>query len=176
MNMTPLALIRLTSGRPCQGWGGAPRAPPIYLGCFWSDFKNSFVCWKLVKIVIDFHSRQLSISHPLTARCRRSDKGQSLQYFEIKNQFLQFLSYINVIYLKRLHFSCRNQIQTKNMVYHWIIWKKNQFFPFWVKNEGDQVCSTANFSNFCIANLKMTLPKVVKRFESKSHQIWAHYL
>ena len=25
--------------------------------------------------------------------------------------------------------------------------KKNQFFHFWVKNEGDQVRSTANFSN-----------------------------
>ena len=129
-SVSSLTLIRLTSGRPCQGWGGAPRAPPIYLGCFWSDFKNSFVCWKLVKIVIEFYSRQLSISHPLTARCRRSDEGQSLQYFEVKNQILQFLSYINVIYLKRLHFSCRNQIQTKNMVYHWKIWKKINFSLF----------------------------------------------
>ena len=127
----------MTSRRPCQGWRGASWTPPIYLGCFWSDFKNSFVCWKLVKIVIDFHSRQLSISHPLTARCRRSDEGQSLQYFEIKNQFLQFLSYINVIYLKRLHFSCRNQIQTKKKM--WFIiekFEKNSISPFLGQKRG----------------------------------------
>ena len=27
-----LTLIRLTSERPCQDWGGAPEAPPCYLG------------------------------------------------------------------------------------------------------------------------------------------------
>ena len=37
------------------GMGGAPRAPPIYLSRLWSDFQNSFVWWKLVKIVIDFY-------------------------------------------------------------------------------------------------------------------------
>ena len=40
----------------CQVWGGAPGAPPIYLRRLWSDFQNSFVWWKLVKIVIDFYS------------------------------------------------------------------------------------------------------------------------
>ena len=49
--------------------------------------------------------------------------------------------------------------------------KKNQFFHFWVKNEGDQVRSTANFSNFLQQISKVTLPGVVKRFETKSHQI-----
>ena len=39
-----------------QVWGGAPRAPPIYLSRLWADSQNSFVWWKLVKILIDFYS------------------------------------------------------------------------------------------------------------------------
>ena len=41
--------------KACQVRGGATVAPPIYLSRLWSDFQNSFVWWKLVKIVIDFY-------------------------------------------------------------------------------------------------------------------------
>ena len=51
-----LTLMRATSGRPCQVRRGAPGAPPIYLSHLWSDFQNSCVWWKLVKIVIDIYS------------------------------------------------------------------------------------------------------------------------
>ena len=101
---------------------------------------------------------------------RQSDEGQSRQYFLAKNQISQFLSYINVIYLKRTHFSCRIQIQTKK--YGSLLKNlKEKNFRFWVKNEDDQVSSTADFSKIFITNSKMALPGVIKRFELKSHQI-----
>ena len=107
----------------------------------------------------------------MAARRRRSDEGQLCQYFQAKKQISQFLSYIYVIYLKRTHFSCRIQIQTKKYGSLLKNLKKFQFFLFWVKNEDDQVSSTADFSKIFITNSKMALPGVVKRFELKSHQI-----
>ena len=72
----------------------------------------------------------------MAARRRRSDKGQSRQNFQAKNEILQFLSHINVIYLKRTHFSSRIQIQTKK--YRFIIEKleKNLIFPFFGQKQG----------------------------------------
>ena len=81
-------------------------------------------------------------------------KGQSHQSFQAKNEILQFLSHINVIYLKRTHFSCRIQIQTKKYGSLLKNLKKIEFFHFWVKNEADQVSSMASFSNFLTTNLK----------------------
>ena len=76
-----------------------PGLGPIYLSCFWSDFENSFVCWKLVKIVIDFYSISNFYVHRLTARRRRSDEGQFRQFFQAKNQKISILSYKQVMYI-----------------------------------------------------------------------------
>ena len=72
----------------------------------------------------------------MAARRRRSDKGQLRQNFQAKNEILQFLSHINVIYLKRTHFSSRIQIQTKK--YRFIIEKleKKIIFPFFGQKQG----------------------------------------
>ena len=96
------------------GLGGGSWSPPCLSQPFMDRF-SKFLC--LVKAFENRHwfllHKQLSIVHRLAARGRRSDEGQSRQYFQGKNQISQFLSYINVIYLKRTHFSCRIQIQTK---------------------------------------------------------------
>ena len=123
-----------------------------------------------------FH-RQLSIAHHMAARRRQSDEGHSYQYFQGKSQILQFLCYINVIYLKRTHFSCRIQIQTKkSMIHYWKIWKNLNFSDFWVKTRLTRSLRWLISWIFWQQNWKMALPGVVKRFELKSHQIWAHYL
>ena len=115
----------------CDVWkacqvGGAPGAP--YLSqLFMVRFSKFFF---LVKACENRHwfllHRRPPIFHRLAARCRRSGEGQSWQYFHVKNQILQFLSYIYVIYLKRMHFSCRIQIQTKKV---WFIIEKFEKIP-----------------------------------------------
>ena len=72
----------------------------------------------------------------MAARRRRSDKGQSRQNFQAKNEISQFLSKINVTYLKRTHFSSRIQIKTKK--YRFIIEKleKKIIFPFFGQKQG----------------------------------------
>ena len=72
----------------------------------------------------------------MAARGRRSDEGQSRQNFQAKNEISQFLSHINVIYLKIMHFSSRIQIQTKK--YRFIIEKleKKLIFPFFGQKQG----------------------------------------
>ena len=96
--------------------GGGSWSPPYLSQPFMVRFSKFFF---LVKACENRHwllfHRWLSIIHHMAARRRRSDEGQSRQYFQGKNQISQFLSDINVIYLKRTHFSCRIQIQTKNI-------------------------------------------------------------
>ena len=72
----------------------------------------------------------------MAARGRRSDEGPSRQNFHAKIEISQFLSHIDVIYLKRTHFSSRIQIQTKK--YRFIIEKleKNLIFPFFGQKQG----------------------------------------
>ena len=123
-----------------------------------------------------FH-RRLPIFHRMAARGRRSDEGPSRQNFHAKNEISQFLSHINVIYLKRTHFSSRIQIQTKK--YRFIIEKfekKLNFSIFWSKARLTRCLRWVVSQFFWQQNSKMALPEVVKRFEAKSHQIWAQYL
>ena len=123
-----LTLISMTSERPCQVWGGGSSSPPYLSQPFMGQF-SKFFC--LVKACENPHwflfHRQLSIVHHMAARRRQSDEGHSHQYFQGKSQILQFLCYINVIYLKRTHFSCRIQIQTKRA---WFIIEK--FEKIWI--------------------------------------------
>ena len=121
-----------------------------------------------------FH-RRLPIFHRMAARGRRSDEGPSRQNFHAKNEIWQFLSHINVIYLKRTHFSSRIQIQTKKYGSLLKNLKKN-YFQFWVKTKVTRCLRWLISWIFWQQNSKMALPGVVKRFELKSHQIWAHYL
>ena len=131
-----LTLIDMTSERLARHGGGLLE-PPYLSQPFMVRF-SKFFC--LVKACENrhwllFHS-WLPIVHHMAARRRRSDEGQSRQYFQGKNQISQFLSYINVIYLKRTHFSCRIQIQTKNI---WFIIEKFEkiwIFPFLGQKRG----------------------------------------
>ena len=110
------------------GMGGGLLEPPYLSQPFMVRF-SKFFC--LVKACENRHwflfHRRLPTIHRMAARCRRSDEGQSRQYFQAKNQISQFLSYIYVIYLKRTNFSCRIQIQTKKV---WFIIEK--FEKIWI--------------------------------------------
>ena len=89
----------------------------------------------------------------MAARRRRSDVGQLRQNFQAKNEILQFLSYINVMYLKRI-FHVEFKFEQKQYGSLLKNLKKFEFFCFWVKNEADQVSSMASFSNFLTTKLK----------------------
>ena len=54
--------------------------------------------------------------------------------------------------------------------------KKFEFFCFWVKTRLTRSLRWLISRIFWQQNSKMALPGVVKRFEHKSHQIWAQYL
>ena len=160
----------MTSGRPSRCQGGLEE-PPYLSQPFMVRFSN-FFC--LVNACENRHwflfHKQLPIVHRMAARGRRSGEGQSRQYFLAKSQFSQFLSYINVIYLKRTHFSSRIQIQTK---------KYGSLLNFSIFGSKKRLtrCLRWLISWFFLQQTsKMALPGVVKRFELKSHQIWAHYL
>ena len=157
--------------------GGGSSSPPYLSQPFMVRF-SKFFC--LVKACENRHwflfHRRLPTIHRMAARRRRSDEGQSRQYFQAKNQISQFLSYIYVIYLKRTNFSCRIQIQTKKYDSLLENLKKFEFFRFWVKTRLTRSLRWLISWIFWQQNWKMALPGVVKRFELKSHQIWAHYL
>ena len=65
---------------------------------------------------------------------------------ELKFQFLEFLRYFNMQYLKRKHFSHRIQIQTRKHDFFEEKLKKIKFFQFFVKIDADHLSSIAYFS------------------------------
>ena len=135
-NLIELTLISVTSGRPSR-CGGGSWSPPYLSQPFMVRFSKFFF---LVKACENRHwflfHRRLPIFHCMAARGRRSDEGPSRQNFHAKNEISQFLSHINVIYLKRTHFSSRIQIQTKKV---WFIiekFEKNWIFLFLGQKRG----------------------------------------
>ena len=115
---TSLTLIGLTSERPSRFGGGAPEAPPVYLSCLWTDFQNSFVWWKLLKIVIDFYSISNFLSFivwPLEVA--EVTKVSRVNFFNQENPKFSIFSYKHVIYLKWKLKLCRIQIHSKKLWY-----------------------------------------------------------
>ena len=88
----------------------------------------------------------------------------------------QFLTYINILYIKRKHFSCRIQILPWKIFFVSKKFKKIGFFRFFIKNYADQLDSTTFFSKLAKKISKMTFSGLIRRLELKSHQIWARYL
>ena len=65
----PLTLIRLTSERPCQDWGGAPEAPPAILAleqifaqksCFPKGWHQFQLIWPLFGIFFQKSPKKLA--------------------------------------------------------------------------------------------------------------------
>ena len=139
----------MTSVRACQVWGGGSWSPPVYLSRLWSDFQNSFVWWKLVKIVIDFYSISNFLSFivwPLEVA--EVTKVSRVNFFQQKIQNFQFLA--------------RNTWYTSNESWDYVEFKfttkkydliekndkKSHFSHFCLENEADHFFSRANFSIF----------------------------
>ena len=120
--------------------------------------------------------KRLSIVHRLAARGRRSDEGQSRQFFQAKNPKFSILSYKHVIYLKWKLKLCRIQIHNEKIWFDSRKFKKIHFSDFCLKNEADQVSSRADFSKSYQQISKMALPGAGRSFNLKSHQRRTHYL
>ena len=127
-----------------QGWQNG-----LYLSRLWSDFQNSFVWWKLVKIVIDFYSISDFLSFivwPLEVA--EVTKVSRVNFFQQKIQNFQFLarntwytSNESWDYVEFKFTTKKNYLIEKNE-------KKNHFSHFCLENEADQLSSQANFSIF----------------------------
>ena len=167
----------MTSERPSRYGGGAPRAPPIYLSRLWSDFQNSFVWWKLVKIVIDFYF--IGDFLPFTVwplDIAEVTKVNRVNIFKQKIKFRNFWATSMLYTSKERIFHVEFKFKQKSMIHYWKIWKNLNFSDFWVKTRLTRSLRWLISWIFWQQNWKMALPGVVKRFELKSHQIWAHYL
>ena len=172
-----LTLIGVTSGKPSRCGGGAPRAPPIYLSRLWADSQNSFVWWKLVKILIDFYSIGNFLSFTIwPLDVAKVTKVTHINIFKEKVKFCNFCATSMLYTSKERIFHVEFKFKQKSRVHYWKIWKKS-IFPFFGSKMRLTRCVRWLISRiFWQQNWKMTLPGVVKRFELKSHQIWAHYL
>ena len=139
----------------CQTWGGAPRAPPIYLSRLWSKFQNSFVWWKLVKILIDFYSIGNFLSFTIwPLDVAKVTKVTHINIFKEKVKFCNFCATSMLYTSKERIFHVEFKFKQKEYGSLLKKLKKFEFFRFWVKNEADQVSSMADFSNFFTTNLK----------------------
>ena len=135
--------------------GGGSSSPPIYLSHLWSEFQNSFVWWKLVKILIDFYSISdflAFIVWPLEVA--EVTKVSRVNFFQQKIQNFQFLA--------------RNTWYTSNESWDYVEFKfttkkydliekndkKSHFSHFCLENEADHFFSRANFSIFYNKNFK----------------------
>ena len=124
------------------GRGGLRKPIGQYLSCLWSNFKNSFVWWNLVKIIIDFYSISNFLS--LIIWPLKWQRSVASIFFS-KNPKFQFFSYRHIMYLKRTHFSCRFEIDKEKIGFDCRNWEKIHFSNFCLKNEGDQLTLQADF-------------------------------
>ena len=135
--------------------GGGLLEPPIYLSRLWSEFQNSFVWWKLVKILIDFYSIGNFLSFTIwPLDVAKVTKVTHINIFKEKVKFCNFCATSMLYTSKERIFHVEFKFKQKEYGSLLKNLKKFEFFRFWVKNEADQVSSMANFSNFFTTNLK----------------------
>ena len=107
-----------------------------YLSRLWSDFKNFFVWWKLVKIVIYFYSISDFLSFtvwPLDVS--EVTKVSHVNFFKQKIQNFQFLA-TNMLYTSNESWNyVEFKFITKNRMWLWKI-RKNPFFSFLPQKRG----------------------------------------
>ena len=156
---------------------GGFRSPPVYLSRLWTDFQNSFVWWKLLKIVIDFYSISNFLSFivwPLEVA--EVTKVSRINIFKQKIKFRNFWATSMLYTSKERIFHVEFKFKQKSRVYYWKVWKKFNFSILGSKTRLTRCLRWVVSQFFWQQNSKMALPEVVKRFEAKSHQIWAQYL
>ena len=176
VNPNPVDVLEASYSR-----GGGMMAPweenGQYLSRLWSNFQNSFLWWKLVKIVTYFYSISNFLSiivWPLDVA--KVTKVCRVNFFEQKIQNFQFWA-TNMLYTSNESW---NYVEFKFIMKK--IWfdsrkfKKIHFSDFCLKNEADQVSSRADFSKSYQQISKMALPGAGRSFNLKSHQRRTHYL
>ena len=87
----------------------------------------------------------------------------------LKFQISQFLTYINILYIKGKHFSCKIQFHTEK-VWFYAKNEKNNFSDFFVKIYTDHLSLSAHFSNLYQKISKLSWSVLWKGFEIKSYQ------
>ena len=113
--------------------GGGSSSPPIYLSRLWADFQNSFVWWKLVKIVIDFYSISdflLFIVWPLDVA--EVAKVSRVNIFKGKIKFRNFWAKSMLYTSKERIFHVEFKFKQKRYgsIHYWKNWKKLNFSVF----------------------------------------------
>ena len=140
--------------------GGLLEPPPIYPSRLWSDFQNSFVWWKLVKIVIDFYSISKFLSFtvwPLDVA--EVTKVRRVNFFKKKIQNFQFLAR-NTLYTSNESW---DHVEFKFIAKKYDLVEKNEkkksFFSFLPRKRGRLVVFAGQFLDF-----------LYKKFQKWLHQ------
>ena len=157
--------------------GGAPGAPPIYLSHLWSDFQNSFVWWKLVKIVIDCYSISdfllftvwpLDVTEVMKVCC--------VNFFKKKIQNFKFLAR-NTWYTSNESW---DYVEFKFIAKKYDLIEKNEkkiLFLIFASKTRLTRCLRRPISRYYIKKIsKVASPGAGRSFNLKSHQRRALYL
>ena len=118
-----------------QGSFSALEPPKGQKSCFHISLDHFQLIWAFLGFF--FHKSQ------------KNAKIENLTKKLLKNEWnfkiLQFLTYINILYIKGKHFSCRIQFHKEKVWFFARKIKKNQFFKFFIEIEADQLSLTKNF-------------------------------
>ena len=168
----------MTSERLDRHGEGGSWMPPYLSQPFMVRF-SKFLC--LVKACENRHwflfHNQLPIVHRLAATRRRSDEGQSRQFFRAKNPKFSIFSYKHVMYLKWKLKLSRIQIhKEKNKIWLWKMIKKSIFLIFDSKMRLTRNLREPVSKTFYQQISKMTLSGSGRSFNLKSHQRRALHL
>ena len=156
--------------------GGAPGAPPIYLGSGAKFCPKIMFSWKVASIPthLTLFQNFFSITPPkISENWKSSEKLLKMgEIFKICNFWA--ISTCNTS--KNRIFHIEFIFKQKKYDLFEKSEKKSNFFDFFFKIDADHLSSNVIFSNLCQKILKLSLPVLWKRFEIKSHQRRAHYL
>ena len=131
-----------------------------------------------MKIAIIFCSRELPNFNPLTSTRIRSEEGQQCHFYKAKFKNFQFLSYRNVLYLKRKLRTCTIQNQAEKVWFDWEKLIKNQNFLFLTQNWGRLGVFEVQFLKILKNKFKIflsqDLDKVERNKVKKFQPFWTH--
>ena len=125
------------------GAGGGPWGPPPIFLCSGATKRSK------IMFPHNFGSFPTDLSLFQNFFSTNHKKNAKIENILLKNEqnfeISQFLTYINIWYIKRKHFSCRNQFHTEKVWFFARKIEKNDFFDFFIKIEADQLSLIGNF-------------------------------
>ena len=160
-----LTLASVTSERARQVWGGAPGAPPIYLGSRAKFSQKIMFPWKVGSIpthLVPFWKIFSKITKKMGENWKSIKKWLNMS--EI-SKFCNFWAISTCNTSKESIFHIEFNFKQKKYDLFQEKLKKSNFFIFFFKIDADLLSSNARFSNLCQKIQKLSSPVLWKRFK-----------